>query len=600
MHAPVPYAAIGKHGIVGDRRTAALVSDDGTIDWLCWPDYDSPPTFGALLDAGRGGYFRFAPATPLIGTIDNENDSAGHSVVWKSAEAEVALCDIMAWPARDRQAYYGPQAIIRRLRCLRGRARCELNLHAAFNFSPTDVTGHSPTEAAFVVASKTARLWNDRKIDASDSTATAEFDLGAGEEAWAVLSLGDEEPWAVQRARRVADEARSYWDEWSKTLSYHGPHERKVKRAGLLVHLLSYAPTGSLVAAPTTSLPERIGGDWNADYRCAWVRDASLSLTALAWLGNTRDCKHYLEWLSTLGSSSKAPLQPLYGIRGELKMDQQKRSDLHGYRGSQPVRIRNHAFQQHQLDAFGYLAECLHEYLLKDGSWEPEFWSLLERCADYVLADWRSPGNSIWELSVPQHYVSAKIMSWLALDRAAQVAERLGKKEAAGRWQAGRDRVKADVMEHGWSERLGAFRQRYEGENLDAAALLAPIMNLLPPRHPQATSTVERVADRLAVNDFVFRFDPLETPGMKSGIPMGQFEGAFLPCTFWLATAWAKMGKIENAERVLSAVDGLIPSCGLLAEGCDVRSRDFLGNMPLLFSHVEYVRAVLAIEQAGR
>jgi GH15 family glucan-1,4-alpha-glucosidase len=600
MHAPVPYGEIGHHGIVGDRRTAALIANDGTIDWLCWPDYDGPVTCGALLDSQKGGSCRFGPASPLIGTIDKESSTAVHTVVWKSASAEVVLDDVMAWPARDQQTAKGRQAVIRRLRCVRGRARCEVNFSPALNFAPVDVTARSSREVGFAAGTSSARLWCDRPLHASDHRATAEFELAAGEEAWAVLSLRDEEPWSAERAARVAAEARSYWDEWSKTLSYHGPHEAAVRRAGLLVHLLSYAPTGSLVAAPTTSLPERIGGDWNADYRCAWVRDASLSLTALAWLGNTHDCQHYLEWLSTLGSSTDAPLQPLYGIRGELKMVPDERTDLHGYRGSQPVRFGNHAYKQQQLDAFGYLAECMHEYLLQEGSWEPEFWELLKRCADHVCANWRSPGNSVWELSVKQHYLSAKVMSWFTLDRAARVAKRLGKDEQVRRWQSGADQIKADVLEHGWSERLRAFRQRYEADNLDAAALLVPITNLVPPDDPRARSTVERVADRLTINDFVFRFDPLETPGMQQDIPMAEFEGAFLPCTFWLAAAWAKQGKVDEAERILQSADALSPSLGLFAEGVDVRARKFLGNTPLLFSHVEYVRAVLALRDASR
>jgi alpha,alpha-trehalase len=599
VHAPAPYLPIGHHGVIGDRRTAALVANDGTIDWLCWPDYDSGVTFGSLLDSRKGGAFRFGPASPLIGTIGKETPSAVHIVDWKSRSADITLTDVMAWPAHNREADHARRAIIRRLKSHRGNAHCELNLTARLDFSPVDVERLSSHELCFATASGPARLWCDHAIRENPSAVTAEFELQAGEEAWAVLSLGDEQPWSGERALRAMRDACIYWGDWSKTLSYHGPHERQVRRAGLLVHLLSYAPTGSLVAAPTTSLPERIGGDWNADYRAAWVRDASLSLTALAWLGNTRDCKHYLEWLCTLDSTIDAPLQPLYGIRGELKLDPRERPELDGYRGSRPVRFGNHAYRQHQLDAFGYLAECVDEYLLKEGSWEPEFWELLERCVDYVLDDWRSPGNSIWELSERFEYLSAKVMSWVALDRGSRVAGRLGKKEAASRWRAASDMVKADIMDRGWSGRLGAFRQRYETENLDAATLLIPIMNLLPPDHPRARATVERVANRLTINNFVFRFDPLETPSvMKSGIPMGEFEGAFLPCTFWLATAWAKMGRFDEAEDLLQSVDALTPSLGMFAEGCDARGHEFLGNMPLLFSHVEYVRAALALAGA--
>jgi GH15 family glucan-1,4-alpha-glucosidase len=591
MHPPVPYSAIGRHGVVGDRRTAALIAEDGTIDWLCLPDYDGDIVFGGLLDSQRGGTFRIGPAAPRIGSINHEANGASHVTGWRAPAGEVTLSDVMVWPARDASSAHHRQAVVRHLQCTRGRIACELNLRSARNFFPMSGVACSANEIRFACGANTARLWCDRPLLVAGSSVTAEFELSAGEEAWAVFSLGDLEPWSIDRTRRLKDEAEGYWKEWLKTLSFRGPHEQQVRRAGLLIHMLSHAPTGSLVAAPTASLPERIGGDWNADYRCAWVRDASLSLTALSWLGNTDDCKHYLEWLSTLGSSTAAPLQPLYGIRGEQVVEQQERHDLYGYRGSQPVRFGNHAYRQSQLDAFGYLAECMHVYLDRGGSWEPRFWDLLERCANYVCANWRDPGNSVWELSVVQHYLSAKVMSWTALDRAIRVAEQLNKTHVLERWRAARDAIWADVMQRGWNDRLQSFRQRYEGDNLDAAALLVPIMDFLPPDHPRVHSTIQRVADRLAIDQFVYRFDPTETPGFDKGLPLGEFEGAFLPCTFWLATALIKIGRVDEGEAILNAVDSLTPSLGVFAEGFDVRTREFTGNMPLLFSHVEYVRA---------
>lgn len=596
MHHPIPYAAIEQHGIVGDRRTAALVANDGTLDWLCLPDYDGPTIFGALLDYARGGYWRVGPADRLLGRVDRDLGWAAHGIHWETDAGALQLTDVMAWPVTGHSASNPRQAVLRRLRCTRGRVGCEMLAEPKRDFVPLKIESSERHMVRYALEPQPIQLWSDGELHVRELAAEREFTLGAGDETWFVLSWGDGEPWSIERARTVFDETHRHWLEWLATISCPGSREKSVRRAALLIHMLSYAPSGAVVAAPTTSLPERIGGDWNCDYRLAWVRDASLSLTALAWLGNTGDCKHYLEWLCTLSSSTSAPLQPVYGIRGELKPAEQKRQDLNGYRESKPVLIGNHAYQQHQLDAFGYLAECMHVYLEHGGKWEPEFWELLERSVDHVAANWQTAGNGIWELPKSQHYVSSRIMSWVALDRAMQVAQRLGKQAAYERWGPIRKQVHADTMTHGWNESAGSFKQRYEGDNLDAAALLVCVMDFLPPEHPRVRSTIDRIASCLAVDSFVYRFDPLETPGFGN-LPLGEFEGAFLPCTFWLATAYMKTGRHEQGAAVLNSVESIAPALGLFSEGVDPRSRIALGNTPLLFSHVEYVRAATEMQR---
>jgi GH15 family glucan-1,4-alpha-glucosidase len=293
----------------------------------------------------------------------------------------------------------------------------------------------------------------------------------------------------------------------------------------------------------------------------------------------------------------------LYGIRGEHDTPQHECKSFTGYRGSTPVRIGNHAFKQFQLDAFGYFAICVYDYLKCGGPWRQEFWTLAKDVANFVTANWHRESNGIWELPKRKHFLSGRVMSWAALDRIVKLSQILGKHENIARWQQTMDVIHADVMSRGWSDRLQSFRQHYDHDSLDAAALLIPLVGFLPPEHPRVISTVERIAERLTINGFVYRFDPQE---MQIDIfegdqnPMGEFEGAFVPCTFWLATAYAKMGRLKEATGIVSAVEEIAGTTGLLAEGIDPRQNTFSGNFPLLFSHAEHLRTIKEIEYANR
>jgi len=599
----IPYPPIEQHGVIGDRRTAALVATDGTLDWLCWPDYDSASLFGALLDAQRGGFWRFGPAVPVAGAQRYLDDSAVLVTTWDVDGGTLELTDAMAWPGDDRPADVAEErTILRRLRCTRGEVDCVLDFHPRADFAaPVPLTFIDGGDGGVAIAAEehALHLWTALPLEPRDGGALAAFRLDAGEECWAILSRQERAvPWTIVRARTALDESVAYWQDWLHGLTYTGPRREQVKRSVMAVHLLGYAPAGSLVAAPTTSLPERIGGDRNYDYRYAWVRDASLSMAVLAMLGDTRAARRYMDWLARLDSSTDSPLQVVYQIGGGTDLTQRERPELSGYRESQPVLIGNHAFGQRQLDSLGYLADCTLIYLEEGGEWRPEYWEMIRRAADYTAANWMQPDSGIWELpGEQQHYVSSKVMSWVALERAVKIAEKTRHPHATAPWRAAMVAIHAEVLARGWSDQLGAFRQRYDADTLDAAALLIPVMDFLPAADPRVLATAERIEATLTIDGFVHRFRAGETPGHED-LPVGEFEGSFFPCTFWLATTYAKAGQPDRAEALLVGAEATAGALGLFAEEVDARSSAFLGNYPLLFAQVEYVRTILELAKA--
>ncbi|HVB63790.1 MAG TPA: glycoside hydrolase family 15 protein [Nitrolancea sp.] len=587
----VPYPAIEQHACIGDRRTAALVAADGTIDWLCYPHYDGSTVFGALLDADRGGFWRLGPAVASIGPQAYLDDSAIAVTRWEDEQFDLELTDGFAWPEDEReQARPGQLALLRRLTCRRGSVRCVHDLAPHLDFGESVLSSHDFADHGF-------SIWTSVPNVVNGDLMRFEFELHEGESAWMVLEYGgDGVEWTTDRANRLLDETLDYWRRWARRLQIAGHRRAELVRSAITVHLLSYAPDGSMVAAPTTSLPERVGGDRNYDYRFAWVRDASLSMAALALLGDTRASRRYMDWLARLGSSTDSPLQVVYRIDGSTWLTQRERFDLSGYRESRPVRFGNHAAQQLQLDSLGYLADCALIYLNHGGEWNEQYRSLLQQAADYVVARWQRPDSGIWELTQIRHYVSSKVMSWVTLERAIRIAQQTGHPNATDEWQATMELIHADVMEHGWSARLGVFRQCYESDSLDASALLIPVMGFLPVDHPRVVATIRAIEERLTLDGLVHRFVAAETPE-HGDLPVGEFEGAFLPCTFWLATTYARSGRIDEANAILSTVEKIAGPLGVFAEEVDARSGTFLGNTPLLFSQVEYVRAILELER---
>lgn len=597
----IPYAALRHHAVIGDRRTAALISADGAIDWLCLPDYSGAVIFGALLDYARGGHWKLGPSARLSGATAYLDRAAVAETTWVMHGAELRLTDLMPWPETKRTPRTErARIILRRLQCVQGEAECRCEIFPRCNFDPLPPVG----QAEWTVSScgGTLRLWSSHQSISNgllQGSGATSFSLKIGEQVWMVLQFGREPDiqWSVEACEHLLSCTVQDWREWDAKLSYKGPRSAQIRRTAQTIRLLSYAPAGSLVSAPTASMPERIGGDLNFDYRYAWIRDASLSLASLAMIGNSDDATEYMDWLAGLGSSTDSPLQVVYGIRGETMLEQHDLEGVSGFRHSRPIRFGNHAYKQRQLDSLGYLCDCALTYLEHDGRWKPEYWEFIRRSADYTAAHWKLPDNGIWEFSEQQYYVSSRVMSWTALERTVRIAAKLDLEYDTSLWKESMSQIHAEVMERGWSNSLGSFRQIYDKDSLDASALLIPLMGFLPVDHPRVLTTVDRVAERLSIDHFIYRYDPKEM-GQANALSMGEHECAFLPCTFWLAAVYAKMGRAEAAERILQAAENVAGAIGLFAEGVDPRTGDFLGNTPLLFSHVEYARAVMEISKA--
>jgi GH15 family glucan-1,4-alpha-glucosidase len=607
IHAPVKpssaqqYLPIERHAVIGDRRTAAVVGADGRIAWWCLPNFDGKIVFGALLDAECGGYWQLGPEYASIGHQEYIDDTAVVCTTWSTEDWELELIDAMPWPERrENDPNADRRVLLRRLRCTRGEAPCAMAL------TPCGLSGE-PT----AVKSSAGWLVETHGNDwlgwwTSDPALTAQmhksrslsFRLQQNQCLWAVFGdREDPDMWDEQRAETALNGTIAVWGRWATEHPFGGPRKRSVLRSVTTIRLLSFEPSGSQVAAPTCSLPEKIGGDRNYDYRYAWIRDSSLALAILSVFGDLGAAERYMDWLAKLDTSNEMPLQVLYRISGECDIPETQLEEADGYCGSRPVRIGNRAAKQFQLDSLGYFADCAFMYLQQGGKWKPEYWTLIEKIAEFTAANWQRKDNGIWELDDAHHYVSSKAMSWVVLDRACHIANELGTVQVPAHWKTAMEHIHADVMERGWSESMQSFRQHYDSENLDASVLLLATMGFLPAEHPRIVSTVAAIRQHLEQGGFVWRFHPHSLG--KPDLPLDGAEGAFLPCTFWLASTLARMGQQGEAKLILDRVDEAFGQLGIYPEEFDPDTGMALGNIPMVFSHAEHLKAVMDYAKAG-
>lgn len=594
------YKPISDYGLIGDMRTCALVGLDGSIDWCCFPRFDSASLFGALLDDRKGGRFRVRPTVPYTSTqryLPATNVLVTSFHIEQSGVAEVL--DFMPSLERGRElsAYH---EIHRRIECTRGEVELEALFEPRFDYALSSVAlvprrhGVLATDLedeAVAVAASESIWW---EVDATGGAARARFRMQAGETAWIVLRYDDDEvyPVAHYESREKLEATIAFWDEWVSRIQYRGAFRAEVERSALVLKLLFYAPTGAVVAAPTTSLPEEIGGVRNWDYRFTWLRDAAFTLYSLHVLGQFDEANRFMDYLKRVCRKSSDHLQIMYGIGGERVLTEIELPHLEGYRNSRPVRIGNGAYDQLQLDVYGEVLETA--YLWHQNNTMTEgLWSLLARLADWVAGNWRRQDSGLWEVRAGlQHYVFSKVMCWVALDRALRMADELGLEADREFWRTEREAIHAEVMECGWNEEKQAFTQYYGTDALDASNLLIGIVGFLPRDHPRVRSTVAATLNELTSVDqeLVFRYIN------RDGLP-GD-EGVFSICTFWLADALILSGDVERGERIFRRMLRHANHLGLYSEELDPITGAFLGNFPQAFTHIALINTAHILEWA--
>jgi GH15 family glucan-1,4-alpha-glucosidase len=593
--APVRAPALSDYGLIGDMRTAALVGLDGAIDWCCLPRFDSGSVFAAILDPERGGTWSIRPAVDWTSTQRYLPRTNILETTFRTAGGVAVVTDFMPVDEDGRPSSPHPE-IHRQLRCPRGRVPMQITFMPRFEYGARTTRLEQLRNGLFATdrTDQVLTLASSKPCDwmIEQSSATARFTVEKGEDRWLVLRYDDDDIHPADRyeSGRKLDITAAFWARWAAGVRYSGPFRGMVKRSALVLKLLTHAETGAIIAAPTTSLPETIGGMRNWDYRFVWLRDAAFTLAALDAVGHRREADAFMRFLKKVcRHEGGGHLQIMYGIDGRRDLVERQLDHLAGYLGSRPVRVGNGAVDQLQLDVYGEVLETAdiwrRNFEMTEGTWR-----VLRGLVDWVSRNWQLPDSSIWEVrGEVRHYVFSKVMSWVAMDRGVRMAEELGLDGDTAEWRIQRDVLHAEILERGWSERHQSFIQAYDDDALDAAALAIPMVRFLPWNHPRVISTVQAVARELtsADGELVYRYrhpDGLE----------GQ-EGAFSICTFWLAQALTMIGERERAERVFRRMLRHANHVGLYSEEIDPQSGAFLGNFPQAFTHIALINCAAAL-----
>ena len=610
--APSPFTPIADYAFLSDCHTGALVAPDGNVDWLCVPSFDSPSVFGSLLDRGAGA-FRFGPFginTPSGRVYEPGTNTLVSS--WRTQTGWAIVRDALTMGPRRGEDTVTPHTrppadadaehvLVRTAQCIAGTIEIDLVCEPVFDYGrqPADWTASTDRHRADATgAGQAIRLQTDMLIGIEAGTAHARHVLHAGEAVYCALAWDPQGhvPASVEEAFEQVDATTGFWRDWlaRARIPDHklGP---LIERSALAIKGLTYMPTGATVAALTTSLPETPGGERNWDYRYTWIRDSTFTLQALHYLNLDWEADEFIAFVAGLELNQDGALQIMYGIDGRRDLTETFREDLSGYAGAHPVRIGNGAFAQRQNDVFGAALDSVLLHTRRSQRLPRRLWPLVQSQAECATAVWRQPDQGIWEArGKPQHYVSSKLMCWVALDRAANLAELRGDAELVAKWAQTAAEIKADILEHGVDKR-GVLCQYYGTDALDASTLLAAIFGFLPADDERLRASVLAIADELTEHGFVLRYRTDQTDDGMSGK-----EGTFVICSFWLVSALAIIGEMQRARDMMEKLVRVASPLGLYAEEFDVDTGRHLGNFPQAFSHLAAVEAAARIVLAER
>ncbi|MFI9079318.1 glycoside hydrolase family 15 protein [Streptomyces sioyaensis] len=593
---------IEDYALIGDMQTAALVCRDGTVDWLCLPRFDSPAVFAGLLGTEEHGFWRMGPVNGPGGlpAPADRRRYRGDSLVleseWDTPRGTVRVIDFM--PPRD-----GAPQLIRIVEGVSGRVPMRSELRMRFSYGWVVPWVHKVDSRTVAVAGPDS-VWLDTAAETygKDLTTFSDFTVSPGERIAFTISWepSHKRPPAVADPEGSLEATEEFWREWVEHCTYHGPYRDAVVRSLITLKALTYAPTGGIVAAPTTSLPECVGGVRNWDYRFTWLRDAAITLSSLLRTGYREEARAWREWLLRAVAGDPENLQIMYGIAGERELGENELSWLPGYENSRPVRVGNGAAGQLQLDVYGEVTEALHLAHMT-GLARNDYASLLQlKLIQWVEKHWDEPDEGIWEVRGPRrHFVHSKVMTWVAVDRTVKLIESGDVDGPLERWKDLRETIHRDVCEKGYDKERNTFTQSYGSQELDASLLLIPQMGFLPPDDKRVIGTIEAIQRELSTEDgFVLRYptsgaDDLGVDGLE-----GE-EGAFLACSFWLADDLAMIGRVDEARKLFERLLSLRNDLGLLAEEWDPKAQRQVGNFPQAFSHVPLIDTALRLTASG-
>jgi GH15 family glucan-1,4-alpha-glucosidase len=589
------YASLRDYALIGDGRTCALVARDGSVDWLCAPDIDSRPVFGCILDARRGGSLRLEPVEPYEVERRYEDGSNVLETTFRTSNGVARVIDAMT--LTDDKLLTPQRELVRKVEGLSGTVTLRWRFEPCFDLGARAAAVKLRNGRPFAAAGTTAvslGVWDAGEPALEAGAASAEFSVSAGKTALVQLAVADREP-MVFSTRHVVEErlrqTQEFWPRWLEKSRYNGRWAGPVRRSALVLKLLVFAPSGAIVAAPTTSLPERLGGERNWDYRFTWVRDASWTLDALLRLGFADEAHAFFWWLMHASRITQPRLQILYRVNGSAKASELDRRDVDGYRGSRPVRFGNSAADQVQLDVYGDLLDAVHLYVDHGLPLDTGTGKEIARIADYVAKIWQDPDAGIWEVrSATTHFIQSKALCWVALDRACLLAQAGAIPDRhASRWRAEADKVRAFVDEHGWDDEVGSYVRAPDQRELDASLLTLSILEF-DVDGERIRRTIDAVKRELGEGPFLYRYRG------EDGLVPG--EGAFLTCSFWLVDALARTGRVDDACALMEELVGCANDVGLYSEEIDPTTGEFLGNFPQALTHLALVNAAITLADA--